>query len=83
MAEKTVLACPECGSSTIKSRNPESADTSSRQDYDPDSAFRCLDCNHQFNDAKERPPKRDGEWPRAGLARQLSEMDPNDLGGGD
>lgn len=66
MTDEELLACPECDSPSISTASEE---------YD----YLCIDCYTHFD--KEEAVVRERERPsfRKGLARELEEMDPDDI----
>lgn len=70
----TVDACPECDSTRIRTL----VDHPIRGE-DADHDHLCQDCGHTFDDPVERAPHRDRP-PRHGLAGDLAEADPSDIG---
>ncbi|WP_227015548.1 hypothetical protein [Haloarcula sp. JP-L23] len=69
---ETVLACPDCDSTGIRSRvqNGYGAPTHDKDYY-------CRDCGHSFDEPVEREPYDQSGLP--GLAGRLDRMDPDDV----
>ncbi|WP_082224591.1 helix-turn-helix transcriptional regulator [Halolamina rubra] len=72
---RTVLACPECDSSDIRTNNNGLQGCKAPADHV------CRDCGHAFNDADavRRPLKRSGTTPPS-IARSLETASPEDVG---
>ncbi|MFB6196403.1 MAG: hypothetical protein ABEI80_09535 [Haloplanus sp.] len=68
-----VRACPECDDARIRRRNPECPDSTANGD----EQYRCRACGARFDEPITR--ERRGEARRSGLAKTLSETDPNGL----
>lgn len=72
----TTQACPECEDTRIRRRNGKFGSV----DIDEDKRWICDTCRNTFNEPLRR--KRDQDKTRTGMAKQLLEMDPDEVPGG-
>jgi len=66
MSDRTVLACPECDSATIEIIG---------------DGYYCNGCYTKFEEGVERDPHVESDT-RVGLAGELLDADPDEVGGG-
>jgi hypothetical protein len=83
MSDDTVMACPNCLSSSIRTRSP--GKPAQRSNAKDDKRHYCRECETPTDTLVERP--KDGAGNRHGSAGTLAALDPEDVpglsGGGD
>ena len=74
MSDDLVAACPDCGSSRVTGNA-----TASRNPDQSRGRFRCTGCGQFFDEPNQRERQRDCKS-RKGLAGQLVDADPDEVG---
>jgi len=72
--EGEVAACPECNSSHVTMNGPGGM----KQHMDLSKRYRCVKCQHHFDEYVIRDEQRAG-GPKRGLAKDLAAADPDEV----
>jgi transposase-like protein len=73
---ETTQSCPECKDTRIRRRNGKNECIV----HAPGKKWYCSSCGHTFNEPLLR--EKDQDKTRTGMAKQLLEMDPDEVPGG-